>query len=268
MNKDNTNPKELFEKLKSVGLAEEISPYLIKGIDAYTDKDDIGAYEAREKLKKFVGDKLVALEQSISNEAKGGMRSYAKNELVAYEQSKVLFDLFESTGAKKETVEKMREYLSLHSPTQHRTIKESKPFDPKSEETEVLDKVTERFSNGQDDAEDRRFLEEIDKRLGKKTYIEWVENLKNGKSTTKNVKSNAETKIAEAEADYQKRMKELNALQFNTEQKARARQIKMRLVWGIVALCVVTLVAKIFSIGAGLFVLGIFAVIFYALKDR
>ena len=88
-----------------------------------------------------------------------------------------------------------------------------------------MDKVTERFSNGQDDAEDRRFLEEIDKRLGKKTYIEWVENLKNNKSATKNVKSNAETKIAEAEADYQKRMKELNALQFNTEQKARARQI-------------------------------------------
>jgi hypothetical protein len=62
-------------------------------------------------------------------------------------------------------------------------------------------------------------------------------------------------------------MKELNALQFNTEQKARARHTKMRVVWGIVALGVVTIVAKIFSIGAGLFVLGIFAVIFYALKD-
>ncbi len=74
--------------------------------------------------------------------------------------------------------------------------------------------------------------------------------------------------IAEAEADYQKRMKELNALQFNTEQKARARQTKMRLVWGVIALGVVTLAVKIFSIGAGLFVLGIFAVIFYALKDK
>lgn len=266
MNKNNTNPKELFEKLKSVGLAEEISPYLIKGIDAYTEKDDLGAYEAREKLRSFVGEKLVALEKAISNEAKGGMRSYTKDELVTFEQSKVLLDLFESTGAKK--VEQMRGYWLLHAPTQHKTIKESKPFDPKSEETEVLDKVIERFFHGQGDEEDRRFLEEIDKRLGKKMYIEWVENLKNEKSTMKNVKSDAETKIAQAEADYQNNMKELNALQFNTEQKARARQTKMRLVWGIVALGAVTLIAKIFGIGAGLFVLGIFAVIFYALKDR
>jgi phage terminase small subunit len=264
----NKNPKELFEKLKSLGLAEEISPYLIKGIDAYTEKDDFGAYEAREKLKKFVGDKLIVLEKSISNEAKGGMRSYAKEELIAYEQNRVLLDLFESTGAKQETVGQMREYWLLHGPTQHKTIKESKPFDPKSENTEVLDKVIEKFSQGQNNDEDRRFLEEIDKRLGKKMYIEWVENLKIGKSAIDNVKPNAETKIAQAEADYQSKLKELDALKFNTEQKAGARQVKMRLVWGIVALCVVTLVAKIFSIGAGLFVLGIFAVIFYAFKDR
>ncbi len=178
MNKNNTNPKELFEKLKSVGLAEEISPYLIKGIDAYTEKDDLDAYEAYEKLRIFVGKKLVALEKAISNEAKGGMRSYTKDELATLEQSKVLLDLFESTGAKKEKVEQMREYWLLHAPTQHKTIKESKPFDPKSEETEVLDKVIEKFSHGQEDEEDRRFLEEIDKRLGKKMYIEWVENLK------------------------------------------------------------------------------------------
>jgi hypothetical protein len=264
----NKNPKELFEKLKSVGLAEEISPYLIKGIDAYTEKDDFGAYEALENLKKFAGDKLVVLEKSVSNEAKAGMRSYAKEELITYEQNGVLLDLFESTGAKQETVGRMREYWLLHGPTQHKTIKESKPFDPKSEDTEVLDKVIEKFSQGQNNDEDRHFLEEIDKRLGNKMYIEWVENLKIGKSTIDNVKPTAETKIAQAEADYQNKLKELDALKFNTEQKARARKTKMRLVWGIVALCVVTLVAKIFSIGAGLFVLGIFAVIFYAFKDR
>lgn len=77
-----------------------------------------------------------------------------------------------------EKVERMREYWFLHGPTQHKTIMESKPFDQKSEETEVLDKVIEKFSHGQDDEDDRIFLEEIDKRLGEKIYIEWVKNLK------------------------------------------------------------------------------------------
>ena len=60
-----------------------------------------------------------------------------------------------------EKVERMREYWFLHGPTQHKTIMESKPFDQKSEETEVLDKVIEKFSHGQDDEDDRIFLEEM-----------------------------------------------------------------------------------------------------------
>ena len=84
MSKNNTNLKELFEKLESVGLSEEISPYLIKGIDAYTEKDDIGMYIAKEEFRSFGREKLVALEKVISNEAKGGMRSYTKHELLTW----------------------------------------------------------------------------------------------------------------------------------------------------------------------------------------
>ncbi len=122
MNKNNTKPEELIEKLKSVGLADEISPYLIKGIDAHTEKDELGAHEALEELKSVIGKKLIVLEKSISIEAKGGIRSYVKDELIAYEQTEILLDLFESVGAKN--VEQMREYWLLHGPTQHKTIKE------------------------------------------------------------------------------------------------------------------------------------------------
>ena len=165
MNKNNMSAEELFDKLKSVGLDREISPFLLKGVDAHTENDELGGYLALEELKEFLKNKLPLLEQEISAWAKGGMRSYTKDEIVAYEQSKILIDLFESTGA---SVEKMREYWLLHNLMQHKTIKESKLLDSKNDETEVFDKVVAKIAKGDGDVDDMNFIKEIEKRLGMK----------------------------------------------------------------------------------------------------
>ncbi|MCX6751177.1 MAG: hypothetical protein NT161_00180 [Candidatus Nomurabacteria bacterium] len=172
MDKNNIKPKELFEKLKSVGLAEEVSPFLLKGIDTHTEKDNLGGYLVLEDLKDFIKKKLPSLEQKISGWAKGGMRSYTKDELLAYEQSKVLIDLLESTGGNGE---KLREYWLSHCPTQHKTIKESKLFDSNSEETEVFDKVLGKIVKDGGDENDENFLKEVEKRLGHpiKNFFDW-----------------------------------------------------------------------------------------------
>ena len=53
MNKIKMTAEEIFEKLESVGLAREISPFLLKGVDAHTENDELGGYLALEELKEF-----------------------------------------------------------------------------------------------------------------------------------------------------------------------------------------------------------------------
>jgi len=111
-----------------------------------------------------LGEKLTSLEQEISPWAKAGVRAYTKDELFAYETSKALIAYLE----KEHQINggKMKDWWALHAPTQHRTLKESKPFNVKGDEVEVFDRVIEKISNGRGDEDDRAFLKEIEKRLG------------------------------------------------------------------------------------------------------
>ena len=111
-----------------------------------------------------LGEKLKSLEQEISVWAKAGMRAYTTDELVAYEASKTLIDFLESKGFVNG--EKMKAYWVSHSPTQHPTIKDLKPFDAKGDETEVFDKVIEKIANGNSDVDDKMFIKEVEKRSG------------------------------------------------------------------------------------------------------
>lgn len=101
---------------------------------------------------------------------------FTKDELLAYEQSKVLDDLLESTGGMSEKLkEYVKEYWLLHGPAQHKTIKESKLFDSTSEETEVFDKVLGKIVKDGGDENDENFLKEVEKRLGHpiKNFFVW-----------------------------------------------------------------------------------------------
>ncbi len=146
-----------------------------------------------------------------------------------------------------------------------------------------LQETIARVIKGEGSEEDIKFVKDIEELIGEPVIGEksrmLAEKIKANKNALAQIvvekdikleKLEKETaaKLAENDADYERKLKDLNVLQFDTEQKARARQTKMRLIWGIVALCAVTFVTKIFGIGIGLFVLGIFAVIFYAFKNR
>jgi hypothetical protein len=89
----------------------------------------------------------------------------------------------------------------------------------------------------------------------------------------KEIDDQTEIELAEIESDKQRRLKEidderkrLNALEFETERKARSREIKKRLVLGLSALIIVVVVIKIFGTMAGFLTFGLFVVLFYAFK--
>jgi len=110
-----------------------------------------------------LGEMLGSLEQEIDGFAKLGIRTYAPNDTIAYKLSLALIDLLESKGI---DLRSARAYWVLHAPTQHRTIKESKPFDTRGDELEVFEKVLTKILRGEGDIDDFNFIKEIEKRSG------------------------------------------------------------------------------------------------------
>lgn len=110
-----------------------------------------------------LGEKLKVLEQEVSPWARAGMRAYTLKELDAYRVSLVIIDFLESE--KLINGEKMRNWWTLYAPTEHQTIKESKPINAKSDELEVFEKVHAKIVRGEMDIDDFKFIKEIEKRL-------------------------------------------------------------------------------------------------------
>jgi hypothetical protein len=109
-----------------------------------------------------LGDKLLSLEQEISPWAKAGMRAYSSDELLAYEASLTLIAFLETKGFINGG--KLKDYWTLYAPTQHRTMKELKPFDAKGNELEVFEEVIAKILKGRGDIDDFNFIKEIEKR--------------------------------------------------------------------------------------------------------
>lgn len=145
-----------------------------------------------------------------------------------------------------------------------------------------LQQTIARVVGGEGSEEDKSFIKELEKLIGKPIIggkLQMLgEKIKANKVAMAAHELEAKTKLTEIELEkqrrlseldkqYQLKLKELDSFKFEVERKARSREIKKKLVFGLLALIVIAFAAEIFGVKGGLLTFGLFAVLFYAFKN-